>query len=605
MAEVVAALPVQVRAVVVIDSAEKISGALRSAKGVQVAAFDRTAAAWNDLAEKLGWTDEEAMRELFGTRALVVVLPLERAQGERGAAKDAGGALTWCVISAVSEATQRRLRERLEAAPRELVLGQPVMAVEQGRMLIMAVRKSTAGDAPPERAGEAGLESGGARSYWIAMTPTKAEGMDFRPMSPPGAGLRLTVAAKEEGFDVDDAGVNALLRVAPALAGGGDAGAATLRGTGAPASLSAVTGGWARVLVRDENWAAHIAVGVAESDGGVGRVRGMRLTMRGAAPNLAQAMERVTPSADGLLGRVHRDGGVTVMDHAASAADAWTFLNAGLPVISGSWRERFGAEAAGTTVISLCVGKGADAGVKNGSEGALRLVWAQQVRAKDAGEFAAATDACAVKALTILETGRVPGPASFRGSQQSAAPGFAGVPPDATRSVRGASQLASMYLRAFGARPMLMWRSDVGRGWALGTAAAEETGASGEVVAGAGGAGRAERAEAAGSAALQWLSGALRAAGGGERRWIARGIVEPALVKRVAPVMFAPMLPPGQILGNVGRVEYGFWVEEAGPGPGPGAVVGAGGAGGARGAGGAGGSGGVVRGEVEVRFAGE
>ena len=81
-----------------------------------------TAEAWRGLATTREWSSEEAFDELLGRRFTLVMRGLQSpAEAE------------WAVLTEVSAATERRLRQRLQAAPRGSASGLAVLAVEDGR----------------------------------------------------------------------------------------------------------------------------------------------------------------------------------------------------------------------------------------------------------------------------------------------------------------------------------------------------------------------------------------------------------------------------------------------------------------------------------------
>ncbi|MBL8991441.1 MAG: hypothetical protein JNJ48_07670 [Phycisphaerae bacterium] len=85
--------------------------------------FNRTLTAWKGLADRLGWTPREtAERLLGGTCVLVLTEPNEQAG--------------WCLLATISAETERRLRERLEIAPADVVQGRPVLALRNGEFLL-------------------------------------------------------------------------------------------------------------------------------------------------------------------------------------------------------------------------------------------------------------------------------------------------------------------------------------------------------------------------------------------------------------------------------------------------------------------------------------
>ncbi|MBL0920555.1 MAG: hypothetical protein IBJ10_00320 [Phycisphaerales bacterium] len=89
-----------------------------------------TARAWSALAARLGWSREEAFDRLLGSRVALIV---------RGTAGDAPA---WALVSEVSLDTEKRLRERLDVAPRAIVAGHTVLSVERGAYELSAERRA-------------------------------------------------------------------------------------------------------------------------------------------------------------------------------------------------------------------------------------------------------------------------------------------------------------------------------------------------------------------------------------------------------------------------------------------------------------------------------
>lgn len=130
----VRALPAGIDAVVVVSRAARQR---RSEAGVALSGLLResglasqTALAWEDLAGVLGLSPTDAFDTLLGRRVTLVIDGL--GSGER---------LEWAVLSHVGVATEERLRERLNPAPRGIVDGQVVLAVEGGRYELATARR--------------------------------------------------------------------------------------------------------------------------------------------------------------------------------------------------------------------------------------------------------------------------------------------------------------------------------------------------------------------------------------------------------------------------------------------------------------------------------
>ncbi len=106
-------------------------------QALAVGLLSRTQADWSALARRLDLTPAKALEDLLGGPAMLLVAdpppaqpPVEPAPGE---------AVRWAVVTAISEATERRLREKLDALPREIVDGKPVLSIEAGRLVLVSL----------------------------------------------------------------------------------------------------------------------------------------------------------------------------------------------------------------------------------------------------------------------------------------------------------------------------------------------------------------------------------------------------------------------------------------------------------------------------------
>ncbi|MBC7836015.1 MAG: hypothetical protein H7Y88_13090, partial [Phycisphaerales bacterium] len=107
---------------------------------------------WDALAKSLGWSQEEAFDRLLGQRVIVVIENLTAAldgsaagRAGEGGREAAESPIRWALLTDVSAETDRRLVERLKAAPRALVKGQPVLSIENGRFELAAKRRKGKG----------------------------------------------------------------------------------------------------------------------------------------------------------------------------------------------------------------------------------------------------------------------------------------------------------------------------------------------------------------------------------------------------------------------------------------------------------------------------
>jgi hypothetical protein len=93
-----------------------------------------TVRAWRGLAAVLDWTGEQAFDELLGRKVTIVMRGLG---GDRP--------VDWAVLTEVTSEAERRLRQRLRAAPRGSLLGLTVLAVEDGKYELAVGRPLPAG----------------------------------------------------------------------------------------------------------------------------------------------------------------------------------------------------------------------------------------------------------------------------------------------------------------------------------------------------------------------------------------------------------------------------------------------------------------------------
>ena len=123
-ADIAGRLPDDVDLVVVVSrGAELRSGPAGELVGRAMAdghAMDDLTNSWSGLAEQLGWTREQAFDRLLGRR--VVIATRATAAGR-----------TWAVLSEVDGETEKRLFEKLQVAPRSIVQGHQILAIEKGK----------------------------------------------------------------------------------------------------------------------------------------------------------------------------------------------------------------------------------------------------------------------------------------------------------------------------------------------------------------------------------------------------------------------------------------------------------------------------------------
>lgn len=120
-----AVLPAGVEVVVTLRGAAEVrrtpAGRAVEAMLADSGKLEESVRAWKGLAESLGWSPAQAFDELLGRRVTIAARGL------------GGGELAdWALIGEVSRATEDRLRLRLRPAPRAIVAGLTVLAVEEG-----------------------------------------------------------------------------------------------------------------------------------------------------------------------------------------------------------------------------------------------------------------------------------------------------------------------------------------------------------------------------------------------------------------------------------------------------------------------------------------
>jgi hypothetical protein len=162
-------LPATVDAVLVLKDAARqrrseAGQALASLLG-ESGLMSRTAQAWEDLARTLDMEPEAAFDAILGSRVTVVL---------DGVAP--GKAARWAMISEVRAETEERLRKRLRPAPRGLVDGQVVLAVENGRYELATAR--AAGDGRARLL----LAPSGSEALFDAVMPVLAGRMCEHPL---------------------------------------------------------------------------------------------------------------------------------------------------------------------------------------------------------------------------------------------------------------------------------------------------------------------------------------------------------------------------------------------------------------------------------------
>jgi hypothetical protein len=178
--------PPDCEAVIVINNGarQRRSGGGRAVERMlsDIDALPETSAAWAELARALDWPVEKAFDELLGRRVTLVMRGL-----------DDPSRTQWVVMSEVSAATERRLRERLRPAPRRHHSGLIALAIEHGRYeLVLGPTGAAQTLAQPSsaRTDEGGtmilLGPGGDNRLMAELAPMLLRSMPPSPSGPDG-----------------------------------------------------------------------------------------------------------------------------------------------------------------------------------------------------------------------------------------------------------------------------------------------------------------------------------------------------------------------------------------------------------------------------------
>jgi hypothetical protein len=191
--------PADFEAVIVINNGarQRRSSAGRAFERMlsDIDAVPETRAAWRELAQTLDWPVERTFDELMGRRVTLVMRGLDDPQRTQ-----------WVVLSEVSAATERRLRERLRPAPRGHIAGLMSLSVESGRYELVV---GPSGIASGMRPGDAGtmilLGRGGDSRLMGELAPMLLRPMPAPPSAPNGRECDFVVVLRQ-AQDRADAG---------------------------------------------------------------------------------------------------------------------------------------------------------------------------------------------------------------------------------------------------------------------------------------------------------------------------------------------------------------------------------------------------------------
>jgi hypothetical protein len=216
--------PRDIDAVIVVNSAARqrasSGGRALHALLMEADALPETRAAWGELSRVLDWPEERAFDELLGRRITLVMRGLESPTPQ------------WAVLSEVSAATERRLRERLRPAPRMNIAGLLTHSIENGRYNLVVGPSQAGGDARPRAPGDTGalilLGPGGDNRLLSELAPMLLGPMPAPPAGPGGRECDFVVVlnqVKSQRYLLitgthDEAGWNMHLAASPGMVWG-------------------------------------------------------------------------------------------------------------------------------------------------------------------------------------------------------------------------------------------------------------------------------------------------------------------------------------------------------------------------------------------------
>ncbi len=544
---VVAGLPPSVRRVVLIPSGDAIRRAAgQSAKSwgaISSLAMPATARSWSHLSSSLGWTDAEAFDALFGGASTLAFI--EHHEGDAPIdQRDDSRPQVWVLIGEATEATERHVREKLAPAPRGVISGQAVLAIENGDLLVMFIRKPLA-----QVAGENVAGMSADRGFWWVLVPSSV-----MPPAVPGAPLAETIQG---------AGLKVLESVAPVLAGepisnaGSPDGAARVNDPGHIARLShtdayrtlvkeVTSGALAVVIERLGGWGEFgMLAGHADDE----HIEFQGLATWVGAGVLATTVPR-TP--DVLLNELTPESGSTLIEVFQGSDDP--VASVGVAPASVLVRRAMSPCVGAISVMSV---QPATDVKRDDAQAAWRLLLAQQLcdAKAPAGANASAGqgfDGVMTKIASVFETASISGPARFAPGRELA---FDDAPAGAARSTLIRPAIGSFYLRLLSQRAPAWWRA--ADGWSVGSICAQGKDPSGLTL---GDAASIERERVAAENMTARIQTALKA-GGASRLWLSRAILSVAPVRQAVPVMFGPGTPPGALLARVRGVSWDAWIE--------------------------------------------
>lgn len=566
-------MPAGITLAVVIPTGERLNEMMESlGQGViggENPAFHETQHQWRELGKHLGWTERQTSDALGGGASLVLISPHPADEPRAGGVRETDP-LVWASISEISEATERQLREKLETIPRTLINGRPVLTIESGALLMMVVPKG-------EPLGDP------ARPSWLVLTQARPMGT-LLSLSAPAGPVAPRVNQPNVRGNENEGGERMLRAVAGALIEARKVPNDDRIGD-SPFLLGAVPEemGWATVFVRFDDWRHAAQFSITPSPGArAGDETVTQLHVRAGSPELSRLLKRVPVTHDRVFDELRQSRGVLVIESAEplTKSDTSDVANSTVgAVVSQSWREHLGANAGAVSI--LCARAVSDFQRPDG-EPTWRVHLSQQIRCGENGTEGrgvlnpAQLDCIPLKAMSIVETGRLRGGVRFGLSSQNRnentpAPSFDDVPIEVLRISSAVPAPASWYLRLFAPRAWFAWRLDrsasgdaAACAGVLNMTACGETPGTGEPVS-ASIPGMKAQADAA--AALEaWsaeVAGALKPIGP-SRRWISRGFLEPGFFRTAIPMVFSPVLPTGPVLDHLAWVRWDVWADDLG-----------------------------------------
>ncbi len=416
-ADAAGTLPRSVELVVVMDDGASLvqspAGAAACAVLGDLGLLGPLEPGWAALAARLGWTPRETFDRLVGTRVILVMRDVDDAQARR-----------WALVSQVSSSTEERLKKRLDTAPRKIVDGHPILAIESGKYELTSRRIKCARPNDAEAPVEIILGPAGRSELFdqLVRAPGKAEallaGTPAIEASRAMGGAQMLVLAR-----IDEA--------APAA--------------GAPGEPRAPGG------VRPWDDFMVVSCTRAEGEGGGGKMQA-RFFLREA--RMRPELARVRPASDAPFGR--ECGGRPGEGPGAGERALATIVESRLaqpteaPVSPLGWL--LGVLNMPASVTALLSGREALLVQTESADGSGPVSVTMAFETPDVGALAPAADTALAGAMTVMGQ-----PLGSAAAHADAAPDLSGVCPQAVRTVPMDPAKASVMESVFGPRAGLAW----------------------------------------------------------------------------------------------------------------------------------------------------